>query len=618
MNLDRKAIVAIALSVAFLLLYRPILKWAGLSHFVEPQRPVATSNEAVRETSRTAEAPVTRLPSTAIATGSAPKMADESTLRSMSARPVVATVEKTLSIETPLYHATFSTTGARLVSLELKRFASAHGVSSASGKKVPIHRDGEVPPGDRVVLAGGPLFALDLGSGTNRVSLADFPYAVSDSQDASGQVRMLSFVAQDSTGLYVRQTYRVRPEDYALDYEVELRNVPDALRVSDYSLTTRSWPILTEKDLTADLHAVRASSLVGTNLHRENAGSLIKKPRAFEGNAAWAAVHSRYFLSAIVVAEGTSRSTIGTGSRRALTPDELKQMKPGSANEQEVAENSLVMGIPSNSHPVNRFVLYMGPADYFRLAALKVHLERAVDMGWVWIVPFSSMLLKLLNLIYGVVQNYGVAILALATLVRVLLHPLNMMSMKSMRELQKLQPEIERMKVKYKNDAAAMNTGMMALYKEHKVNPAGGCLPMLLQMPLFVALYQVLYNAIDLRRAPFVGWMDDLSAPDLLFNVAGFPIRLLPILMLGSGLLSQLLTPTDPRQKPTMYMMNVMMLVFFYNLPSGLVLYWTIMNLLTALQQWMVLRSDGPTQLTVPVPVPVKGGGGRRKAASGR
>src|SRR5207247_5790888 len=200
--------------------------------------------------------------------------------------------------------------------------------------------------------------------------------------------------------------------------------------------------------------------------------------------------------------------------------------------------------------------------------------------------------------LFGLVRNYGIAILALATLVRVLLHPLNMMSMKSMRAMQKLQPEMERIKAKYKDDPQAMNTAVMALYKEHKVNPAGGCLPMVIQMPLFIGLYQVLFSAIELRQAPFVGWMNDLSAPDLLLDFGPFPLRLLPLLMLGSGFLSQRLTPSDPRQLPTMYMMNVMMLVFFYNLPSGLVLYWTVMNLLTALQQWMVLRQDA----AVPVP----------------
>jgi YidC/Oxa1 family membrane protein insertase len=217
-----------------------------------------------------------------------------------------------------------------------------------------------------------------------------------------------------------------------------------------------------------------------------------------------------------------------------------------------------------------------------------------------------------LNWLFAAIRNYGIAIVVLATLVRVLLHPLNMMSMKSMRAMQKLQPEMERVREKYKNDPQAMNTAVMALYKEHKVNPAGGCLPMLVQMPLFVALYQVLFNAIELRQAPFVLWMNDLSAPDLLFSVGGFPVRLLPVLMAGSSFLQMKMTPTDPRQASTMYMMNVVMLVFFYNLPSGLVLYWTVMNLLTALQQWMVLRQDGSSSAVV-VAEPARGKGkGRR------
>jgi YidC/Oxa1 family membrane protein insertase len=203
--------------------------------------------------------------------------------------------------------------------------------------------------------------------------------------------------------------------------------------------------------------------------------------------------------------------------------------------------------------------------------------------------------------------------------VRVVLHPLNMASMKSMRRMQKLQPEVEKIRAKYKSDPQAMNTAVMALYKEHKVNPAGGCLPLVLQMPLLLGLYQVLFNAIELRQAPFVAWIHDLSAPDSLFTIAGFPIRLLPILMAGSGLLQQKLTPTDPRQAPTMYLMNVLMLVFFYGLPSGLVLYWTVMNLLTALQQWLLLRSDGPVVLTAPAPAaPAPAGSGGRKRGGSR
>jgi len=128
----------------------------------------------------------------------------------------------------------------------------------------------------------------------------------------------------------------------------------------------------------------------------------------------------------------------------------------------------------------------------------------------------------------------------------------------------------------------------------------------------------VLFNAIELRQSPFVGWMNDLSAPDLLFSIGPFPVRLLPLLMTASGFVTQKMTPTDPRQMTTMYMMNVVMLVFFYNLPSGLVLYWTVMNFLTAFQQWLVLRQDGSAPATAPVPAPVPASGAKKRRAESR
>jgi YidC/Oxa1 family membrane protein insertase len=338
----------------------------------------------------------------------------------------------------------------------------------------------------------------------------------------------------------------------------------------------------------------------------------VGKVRAFDGNAQWVAVQSRYFVAAAVLTDGSARGVACSATRRALTPDEQRRLPAfGTRSQMEVADNSLVVSLPSDLKPVNHFVIYAGPGEYSRLAALKVGLERAVDLGWTWLQPFSKALLWLLNWFFGLLRNYGISIILLATVVRVLLHPLNMASMRSMRAMQRLQPEIERIREKYKNDAQAMNTAMMALYKENKVNPAGGCLPMLVQIPIFIALYQVLFNAIELRQAPFVGWISDLSAPDLLvaigplklagLTIGPLPLRLLPILMTATGIASQRLTPSDPRQLPTMYLMNVVMLVFFYGLPSGLVLYWTLMNVLTAVQQWLVLRQDGGAPAAVVV-----------------
>ena len=577
-----------ALCLVIFLAYPFLLKLSGLDRYL---RPAPTSGPAVDTTLTAAPAaPDSPAPASAAAPGLTP--VPESPQGQGAERFSSSSPAQTVDLDTPLYRARFSSRGARLLEVQLKQYAAARGRDV--GVPRPSRRPGEeLSEADRVDLAGGPTFGIDLGSGGERRALDAVVYEVAETRDAAGMVRALTFSARDSGGAFVRQTYRVRPDDYALDFEVEIRDVPLEWRVADYTLTTRSWLLTHESNLLDEERSLRATSLVGTNLHREGMGGLSKGPRRFEGNAAWAAVQTRYFSAAVAVVEGTARSAEAAATTRTLDPGLRQALGPDAKPVQEVALSSLIVSLPGGTAPVNRFVLYFGPNEYFRLARLGHGLERVVDLGWSWITPFSKLLLQLMIWLHGLLRNYGFAIVVLATLVRVLLHPLSMMSIKSMRAMQKVQPEIERIRSKYGKDPQAMNTAIMALYKENKINPAGGCLPMLVQMPLFIALYSVLFNAIELRQAPFVAWMTDLSAPDVLFRVAGFPIRLLPLLMAGSGFLQQKVTPTDPRQASTYYFMNLIMVVFFYNLPSGLVLYWTVMNLLTALQQWIALHEDG-------------------------
>jgi YidC/Oxa1 family membrane protein insertase len=613
--MDRRTIVIVALCVLAFVFYRPLLDRLGLGHYIEPPGRVATA--PVRDSTRADSAAVRGAPPSLPAEprpgASGTPLAPASPPALSASRPPQA-LERLLLVETPLYRAEFSNLGARLVSVQLKRFASAYGISSVNGKAHHPRPGEDVPPGDRVVLGGGPTLELGLGSGGALQPLTDLAYAVSESLDTAGRIRGLTFTATDANGVHVRQTYRIDPGSYAMSLDVEIQGVPTASPISDYSLTLRSWPTFTEADRQSDQRALRASSLVGTNIRREAAHSLLNKPKRFDGNVVWTAVQSRYFVAAVALVRGAGRSVISASEERPLEPDALAHLQRGEKPVQAVAINMMVVSLPANDQPAHRFVVYAGPSEYAALARLSgTQLERVVDLGWSWIRPISALLLRVLNWVDALLRNYGVAIIVLATLLRMLLHPLNMTSLKSMRAMQRLQPEMDRLRAKHKNDSQAMNTAIMTLYKEHKVNPAGGCLPMLLQMPVLIALYQVLFNAIELRQAPFVGWMNDLSAPELLFTVANFPIRLLPILMTLSGLLLQRMTPTNPQQAPTAYLMNVMMLVFFYNLPSGLVLYWTVMNLLSAIQQWLVLRHDG-----APILAPAVVHEAGRKGRSGR
>lgn len=514
-----------------------------------------------------------------------------------AATPVVPVVEaRSYVIDTPLYRATFSNIGARLLSFELKRYAAAWGKSAYAEHHTKRPKRGdEVPEGDRVELRASPLFAVDLGSGAALRSLANTPFAVQESLGTDGHIAALVFTARDSMGLEVRQTWRVRPDTYLMDLDVAVAGAPN---VNEWSLTARSWPLLTDENPETDGRSVRGISLVGKDLKRDGAQGMIgKNPKLHEGSAFWAGVQSHYFVGLVAPVGAQGRSAITRGDSYTLTPDEKSRLPKNAKPTQPIAEGTLVMGAPSSG--AQRFAVYFGPADYFALAKLagagrpgSLQIEKAVDMGASWLLPFSYPLLQLLRLLESWVKNFGLAIFLLATVVRLVLHPLNMSSMKSMRAMQRLQPEMDRIREKYKNKPEAMNAAVMALYKENKVNPAGGCLPMLLQMPLFFALYAVLNTAIDLRQAPFIGWIHDLAAPDHLFDIAGFPVHLLPLIMTATGFIQQKLTPTPAQQQATMYMMNLVMLFIFYTLPSGLVFYWTVMNLYTALQQWMVMRAD--------------------------
>jgi YidC/Oxa1 family membrane protein insertase len=597
--MQRRTLIAIAVIALLLILQNFLMHALGLDRAKNAPPPALrdTSSIAIIDTSGPAPAPV----ASSLSAGGSPR--PQLSAGFFSATEALA---RTYVLENDLYRAEFESHGARLVRVELKRFRSAHGASVGN----PHGR--EIAAGDRVVLAGGPTLALDLGAGPTLRSLSSAVFAVAESADASGRVTALIFTARDSSGATLREVYRMRPGSYGLDLEVTIQNVPLEWRLSDYTLTLRSWPLVTESNQVEDERALQSVALVGSDVRRDRAAGQRDKTKSHTGNVAWAGVQTRYFTAVAGIESAVGKEAVASAWLRELSPAERATLGANAPTQQLVAESRLVVGLPGQTQPTNRFMIYAGPKDYFVLQKLGAQLERGVDLGWSWVVPFSKLLLQLLTFLHRVVPNYGVAIILLATLVRLLLHPLNISSMKSMRAMQRLQPEVERLRAKYKDNPQAMNTAMMTLYKENKVNPAGGCLPLLLQMPIFFALYSVLFHAIELRQAPFVLWVNDLSAPDHLLSIGPLPIRLLPILMAGSGILQQRLTPTDPRQVNTMYLMNVFMVVFFYNLPSGLVLYWTVMNLLTALQQWLLLREDGgsaPAAATTTPAVAKKRGG---------
>jgi YidC/Oxa1 family membrane protein insertase len=226
------------------------------------------------------------------------------------------------------------------------------------------------------------------------------------------------------------------------------------------------------------------------------------------------------------------------------------------------------------------FILYAGPKEYDRLKALDKGLEHMIDFGWFAFIAMP--LFWVLKYFYSYMGNYGWAIMVLTILVRIPFIPILNKSQQSMKKMQKVQPLMAELKEKYKNDAAKMQKETMALYKKHKVNPIGGCLPMFLQIPVFIALYNVLLKAIELRGAPFGLWITDLAVKD--------PYYVMPIVMGATMVLQQKMTPTamDPKQAKMMMLMPIVFTFMFLSFPAGLVLYWLVNNVLGIGQQYFV------------------------------
>jgi YidC/Oxa1 family membrane protein insertase len=236
--------------------------------------------------------------------------------------------------------------------------------------------------------------------------------------------------------------------------------------------------------------------------------------------------------------------------------------------------------VPPGGEKTVAMRLYAGPQELEKLKALAPGLEYVVDYGWLHILAYPLFLL--LNWLNGLVGNWGVAIILLTVLIKLVFYPLSAASYKSMAQMRKLAPRLQALKERYGDDRQKLHEAMMKIYQEEKINPLGGCLPILVQIPVFIALYWVLLGAVELRQAPFALWITDLSAPD--------PFYILPLIMAATMFIQMKLSPTppDPVQAKVMMIMPIVFSVFFFFFPAGLVLYWLVNNILSILQQWRI------------------------------
>ncbi|MFP4388849.1 MAG: membrane protein insertase YidC, partial [Desulfococcaceae bacterium] len=402
--------------------------------------------------------------------------------------------------------------------------------------------------------------------------------AESDEWRVEDGERRVAFAWHAATGVVLEKVYVFRPDTYLIGLETRVINgTGETLRGSQTLSLFNRLP-----GATARFGFEGPSALVDNSLEQVQAKDIEDKD-TYAGEIGWLALESRYFMTSAVPANSPAGRV-----HLAVSPDEVLENRFISPEET----------VAPGETKTQRYDLFFGPKSVSLLRSYDNGLARAIDFGWFDFL--AKPILWIMNQIYKAIPNYGVAIIILTIFIKILLWPLGNKSYKSMAEMKKLQPLMAEIREKYKDDKQKMNEELMGLYRIYKVNPVGGCLPMILQIPVFFAFYRMLYEAIELRHAPFVGWIRDLSAPDRLFRFdfaiplmePPYGIPVLTIVMGATMFLQQKMSPPpgDPSQAKVMMFMPIMFTVIFINFSSGLVLYWLVNNVLSIGQQYYVTK----------------------------
>jgi len=425
-----------------------------------------------------------------------------------------------------------------------------------------------------LIPAGESLAGLEIETSETFVSLDGIVFNWERSDHYDGQA--LTFYLENENQRLIEKRFRIN-DDYSLHQDILISGIGE---IRSYQLSFGSGISDTEETIRqkdTDYRFIGQIQNTRTNIQLRK----LKEAEIIRGNADWAAIRSKYFIMAVLP------------EQRLLTDN----VKVFENNESPAFELTVV---PSRvaGELLDSYELYLGPLDYVHLQRYGVGLEETIEMGWKFIRPLGRFFLWLLTNLNKVFGNYGITIIFFALILKIVLYPLTHKSFSSTHKMQKVQPYMQEIQRKYKSDPKQMQTELQKLYKEHGVNPLGGCFPLLLQMPIFFALYPVLRYSVELRQASFMLWLTDLLEPD--------PYLILPILMgIFMFVQQKMMAPKQPAdkekmdekqlaqmqsQKMMMYIMPVFMVFIFRTLPSGLVLYWTVFNVFSIIQQYYIVK----------------------------
>jgi len=390
----------------------------------------------------------------------------------------------------------------------------------------------------------------------------------------SGEKAVMLWKLSDSKNTYSTTEITFNGDTYEIDVEINDKRVEDEATVIAVGGYTKD-----EDDPKRDTDGISVQGQLEGKSHRDQLKS--KEGKEYTGNTDWVSLRSKYFVVAMIPEEN-----------KKFTGWEVKREK------KDWIEGYVT--VPENDGTIS-FTMYAGPKNYDALKSMKIGLERTVDLGWSFIGMIGAIILRFLNWINGYIHNYGLSIIILTLIIKIITWPLSAASINSTRKMSEIQPLLKQVQDKYKDDPQRLNAETMDMYKRHKINPFSGCFPLLVQMPIFYALFITLRNAIEMKGAHFFLWINDLSQPDALFELP-FTIPLiganvfsvLPLIMiaamLGQSLMGQAKGAVKSQQQKMMAFMPLIFGVLFYTMPSGLVLYWTVSTALTILQQFLMLN----------------------------
>ena len=545
--MDKRVVVFLVLSLGIILGFDLFIKQMGW--FPEP--PPAENATATDSSSPGQEPAPTRVEgqnSSPIASNVPTQSGQKSSVSSSVNSPSI--LEQTVTVETDLVRVGLSNRGGVIQSLELKRY------HTGLPEKKPV----------QLVYQGGKF----RGPLSIRVANADIDKAIRESLysiekdftslDAAHPVGHVTMKFHDpATHLGAEKRLTFHHDSYVVDVSIDLEGVTESYEVG---LGT-NFGIVEWGD--GFIGQIGSASRVDDKVDKETP----EKELELKGAVQWVALQDKYFISVLMPKQGEA-ALIKTENPKVVTAG-VRMAASGGA-------------------PSVALQLYAGPKEYDTLRSLNVGLEDMIDFGWFiygsWTIvkSIAKPIFYVLRFIYEYIPNYGVTIILLTCGIKLLFVPLQYKSYKSMKMMKAIQPKIAAVQEKYKGDRDRLNKELMKLYREQKVNPLGGILPMLLQMPVFISLFNVLYMSIDLRQAPFMFWVTDLSLQD--------PFYVLPILMGATMFIQQKITPNtmDPTQAKIMLVLPIGMTFLFINFPAGLVLYWMTNNILTITQQLVTDR----------------------------